>query len=423
MDYPRLLVLANNSFSKSNSNGRTLGSLLRGWPKDRIAQFCISSEGADFTVCDNYYCVTDGDVLRSCLHLKPAKRRNLEDAGKIDSNSKDGHIKHRKTSLKMFARNLTWKSGLWKGSEFSNWLKEFKPEMVLLQSGDSYFMFDLAMDIAKKFNAKTAIFNTEGFYFFRRDFFAKDGKFGQQLFKLYQLTYRRHFCKFMRTTSKQIYGNELLRHDYDNAFGNSNSCVIYTASSLDFEFSQLKNKQPVFSYLGNLGFNRPEALVDFAEVLLSINPDFRLDVYGAARNRQMEEMLQAAPGIRFHGAVPYSYVIQIIRQSDFLVHAESQEEQFREALRYGFSTKIADSISSGKTLILFSSPNIACAKYIQDNGAGLFASTKDSLRRQICDMLNNPEKRMMIAEKAKLVAAENHNSQINIKKAFEYLTQ
>ena len=53
-EYPRLLVLSNNSFSKSNSNGRTLGSLLQGWPKDKIAQFCISTDGPDFEVCDNY---------------------------------------------------------------------------------------------------------------------------------------------------------------------------------------------------------------------------------------------------------------------------------------------------------------------------------------------------------------------------------
>lgn len=58
-EYPRLLVLSNNSLSKSNSNGRTLGSLLQGWPKERLAQFAIMCIDPDFDVCENYYQVRD----------------------------------------------------------------------------------------------------------------------------------------------------------------------------------------------------------------------------------------------------------------------------------------------------------------------------------------------------------------------------
>lgn len=423
MNYPRLLVLSNNSFSKQNSNGRTLGSLLRDWPKDKIAQFCISSDGADFDVCKNYYCVTDGDVLRSTLCFHVSKRRDLKNQQKIDSNSRNGHVVHRKTTLKMFARNIAWNLGLWKGCEFDKWLESVNPQIVLLQSGESYFMMDLTLKIARKYNAKIAIFNTEGFYFFKKDFFPKDGAIGHQLFKLYQMVYRRHFRKFMSSCSKQIYGNDLLMKDYDTEFGSENSCVVYTGSSLSPKFKSEISKPPKFSYLGNLGFNRPEALAEFAEVILSINPQYCLDVYGFAKNTAMEEKLRNTPGIIFHGAVPYTEVVEVMENSDFLIHVESQCEQWRESLRYGFSTKIADSISSGKIFVLYAAENIACAQYIKNNKAGIFASTKDSLRRQITDILENPVMRHEIFNIAASISHRNHNPFRNTEKVFKYLIQ
>lgn len=421
MNYPRLLILSNNSFSKQNSNGRTLGSLLHGWPKDRLAQFCISSDGADFDVCNNYYCVTDGDVLRSAARLKPAKRRNLLDAKKIDANSVNGHVKHRKTSLKMFARNFGWELGIWKGKEFYQWVDASAPDIILLQSGETYFMHKLAMKLAKRTGAQLAIFNTEASYFFKRDFFAKDGVIGRQLFKLYQIVYRHYFAKFMGACSKEIYGNELLRLDYDRAFDKTNSLTIYTSSFITSEPPLPIKKSPVFSYLGNMGFNRPEALIEFSEVLMSINPEYKLDVYGFAKNEAMETLLNEAPGIRFHGAVPYSDVLKVMAVSDFLIHVESQCEEWRESLRYGFSTKIADSIASGKTFILYASEDIACAQYIKNNGAGIFAATKESLRNQIIEILECPEKRQDIFLRAKTVAKENHNPKRNTEIFLEYL--
>ena len=56
---PKVLVIENECVSKSTNNGRTLGNLLKGWPKDMIAQFCISMVDPDYDVCDNFYYVSD----------------------------------------------------------------------------------------------------------------------------------------------------------------------------------------------------------------------------------------------------------------------------------------------------------------------------------------------------------------------------
>lgn len=421
MNYPRLLVLSNNSFSKSNSNGRTLGSLLQGWPKDRIAQFCISSDGADFEVCENYYCVTDADVLHSTIKLKSAKSRRLEPTKFIDSNNTaDGKVKHRKTSLNMLARNFAWMLGIWRGKDFYNWIDRFKPDIILLQSGESFFMHDLALVLQKRTNSKLAIFNTEGFYFFKKDYFKGDGRICKPFFKLYAKIYKRYFSKFMHNCEKQIYGNVKLKEDYIKEFS-GNAIVTYTSSNISFAPKPLATL-PKFSYLGNLGFDRPLALIEFAETINKINPLFKLDVYGYAKNEAMKELLESCSSIRFHGVVPYSTVKDIIAQSDFLVHAESQGEEWAESLKYGFSTKIADSISSGKVFILYSSDDIACAEYIRSTGAGVFAASKEQLKLKIEELLTDSRRFKEIIDKSQRIALENHNPKRNTELVKNYLS-
>lgn len=419
----KLLVLSNNSFSKSNNNGRTLGGLLQGWPKDKIAQFCISSDGADYDVCENYYCVTDGDVLHSTLKFKSAERRTLNQAIKVDSNSdNNGHIRFSKTTFRMFLRNIAWDLGFWKGESFNKWVDDFSPDIILLQSGESYFMHKLAIKLSKRTGAKLAIFNAEGYYLFKSDYFTSDGRIGRLLFKLYQRIYKKHFREFMNLCSKQIYLNEKLREDYDNEFKNTNSCVIYTPSSLTFDARPI-SENPIFSYFGNMGYDRPKALIEFAETINAIDPHYILDVYGFAKNVEMENRLNSCSAIRFHGAIPYNEVLQKMGESDFLIHVESQDEMWAESLKYGFSTKIADSISSGKIFILYCSPDIACAKYIQATGAGIFASNTSDLRQKIVEVINSAERSRSIEEAEHRTAKLNHDFATNSAAMAEYLSE
>ncbi len=409
MKYPRLLVLSNNSFSKSNSNGRTLGSLLQGWPKNRIAQFCISSDGADFDVCDNYFCVTDADVLRSTLRLRPARRRDLKDGVKIDANSRAGHVVHRKTSFKMLVRNTLWDIGAWRGREFNKWVSDFAPDIILLQSGDSYFMHQLAMRLAKRTSAALATFNTEGYYFFHHDYFKQDGKVGHIVFRLYHWIYKSNLRKYMNRSRLEIYGNSRLKTDYDKAFYSRNSIVCYTASSLEFKPAYELSTPPTFSYLGNLGLKRPEALVEFAEVLADINPKCKVDVYGNA-NQAAIELFDSCKAIDYHGLVSYDAVREIISHTDVLIHVEKNDKVMNRELRYAFSTKIADCICSGRNFIMYAPAHLACSQYVVETGAAWHARNKEELYHTLHTLLSDKASRVERLQKAKATALANHSA-------------
>ena len=406
MCYPPVLVVSNNSFSKSNSNGRTLGSLFQGWPKDKLAQFCISTDSPDFDVCNNYFCVGDRAVLNSITHFRAVKRNDLKHTDALKSVIIPAN-RIKRTPIKSLFRHLIWSIGIWKGNDFKSWLDSFRPEIVVIQSGDTAFTHDLALSISKKYNAKLCFFNTEGIYFMKKNFLFS-GFCDFVFFPIYKKVYENSYRKAMHHASYAVYLNEMLMADNETEF-NVPSCVIYNSSDIKSFPKSLNAENIKFSYLGNFNYNRVVAIVEIGEVLQNIDKSYVLDVFGNAR-ADIKQILSEAPGIRYHGFVDYAKVKQIINDSDILFHAECQQKEYEESLKYGFSTKIADSLSSGRSFILYASPSLACSQYLQKTGAGWYVKDKNELDTTIRTILHDTNAREQNISKSLEVAKKNHSS-------------
>lgn len=412
MQFPKVLVISNNSFSNNSSNGRTLGNLFVGWPKEKLAQFCISTTVPDYDTCDNYFLMTDKAALDGFKHFHKAKRCDIKANENTQGNTIVGGKKQVKTPFKALIRHVIWSNKRWNSVEFQKWVDSFNPELLLVMNSDATFVLDIASYVSKKRSIPLVLFNTEGFYFFKRNYYMSSTFFSDSLFRLYQCVYKRHFRKMMKLVALSIHLNSMLENDYHKIFG-GRSMVSYTSSNLKFDISNLHIDHPTFSYLGNFGYNRIDALIEIAEILQDINPVYKLDIYGSIPSPEVAQKLEASSGVIYHGTVSYEEVIKVIYQSTLLFHAESQIEEYSETLRYGFSTKIADSISSGHPFLMYSSPNIAGAQYILETRAGWHASNKNELRDSIVSILTDEDKRNEVAEIAKQVAKKNHDYQIN----------
>lgn len=415
MDYPNILVVSNNSFSRNSSNGRTLGNLFIGWPKANLAQFCISTTAPDYDICDNYFLMTDKAALEGFKFCHKVKRCDIKANENTQGNTIVGGKKQVKTPFKALIRHIIWSNKRWNSEEFQKWVDSFKPELILVMNSDATFILDVATYISRIRGIPLVLFNTEGFYFFKRNYYMSSTFFSDSLFKLYQYIYKSHFRRMMKQVDLSIHLNSLLEHDYLHEFGGK-SMVIYTSSNMSYDVSNLNIDRPSFSYLGNFGYDRMSALIEVAEVLQSINPKYKLNIYGNIPNDAARAKMEACSGISYRGLVPYSEVIKVIYHSTILFHAESQSNEFAEFLRYGFSTKIADSISSGHPFLMYSSPGIAGAKYVVETGAAWHASDKKELKDCIFSILTDKSKRERVAEIARQTAKENHNLQHNAEK-------
>ena len=412
MEYPKVLVISNNSFSLSNSNGRTLGLLFKGWPKDKLAQFCITTDGPDWDICDNYFCASDKSVFKSLLSFHPVQRNDLKSLGTVKISS----IKrHKRTAILSFARHVVWSFKRWRNGEFYRWVEEFSPEIVLLQCGDTAFPHDLARDLSDKVGAKLVMFNTEGVYFLKSKFLY-DGFCDFVFFPLYRSIFKKSYRKAMHAASYSFYLNDLIKKDNDEKFGVPGS-VIYNTSSIVQEVTPLPyaGHQPIISYFGNMGYNRSKVLVEVAKVIRELNCDAVFDVYGKGYI-DVVKRLEGCKEMNYHGFIPYEEIVEVIRKSDIVLHVEAQDSEIVESIKYGFSTKIADCLSSGKPFLLYAPKNIACAQYLIENDCAWFADTPESLKDAILSILNDSETRNRKLAKAKEVAAKNHSIKANCEK-------
>lgn len=412
MDYPRVLIVSNNSISKSSNTGRTLANLFNGWSKDRLAQFCISTTEPDYDVCENYYLLTDRSMLEGLKHLRKGKRCDIEENIGTEGNTIIAGKKAFKTPLKMLARQIVWSGRRWESSEFRKWVDDFNPEIVFLWNSDCMFVLDIARNISEEREIPIVMYNTEGYYFFDKNIYKPDNYFGSAFYPVFHHFYKHHFKKMMKRVAFSVHLNSMLRDDYYNIFGGK-AFVLYTGSNLKFDSSNLHLNNPTFSYLGNLEFDRHIALIEIAETLQTIDELYKVDIYGKAPSEIVERELKNCSGISYHGVIPYEDVVNVIYNSTILFHAETKEEKFQYYLRYGFSTKIADSIASGHPFLMFSSPDIAGAKYVIETDAAWFAKDRNELKKTIETILTNENERERVLSNAKRIAQENHDARKN----------
>lgn len=404
-NFPRVMVFSHNCFSKSGSNGRTLGNFFINWPKEALAQFYIYNEIPDSSVCDNYFRVTDNEALKAFFKGNRVGRR-VQSKSVIEDNEtvllKNLYKRHRKKkSLNFLARNLIWESNRWRSEEFTNWIDEFNPEVLLWQVGDYAFMLNLVLKIAEERNIPLILYNSEDYYF-------RDKKSLSLIHHLYRSQYKKAFEKLMVYVSHTVYICDMLQETYNERF-NHKSTVLMTSTSM----LPLDNKKEkitfVVSYLGNLGLGRHEPLIEIANSLQQIDSNLYLDVYGKILDEVVENEMKNSPGVRYKGVVTYEEVVSIMQESDLIVHAENFSDFYQKDMKHAFSTKIADSLASGTCFFVYAPEYIAFTKYLKNNNAAYVVTNKNNLNESLESLINDSELRQTYINTALQIANRRHN--------------
>lgn len=409
--YPKLLVIANNSLSENNSNGRTLAGFLKGWDIERIAQIYISGETPFSKVCDKFYQITDSAVLNGLLK-KNTVGKEVFNAEETNSNSNINKLSKGKSILKLVMRDALWGTNVWWNKKLKLWLKDFSPDVLLFFAGESVFTYKMAMKIAKYCDIPIIVYNSEGYYFKEKNYLKNGGFISDLLYPLFHNNYKRAFKRLMKKSVHTVYINDKLRNDYDKEF-NLPSTTVYTASDVQQGSKNDESDVPVVSYLGNLGIGRHIALIEIAEALNEINSDYKLNVYGKIPNDVVENAFSNCSAINYCGLIPYGEVLEVMHKSDLLVHGESFDDFTVWDLKYAFTTKIADSLSCGTCFFVYAPKELACAEYLLENECACVVTDKSQLRVTLEELLSDRELRERYIKKGLEIAAKNHNSKKN----------
>ena len=409
MIYKKLLIISNNGFSESNSNGRTLLNFFSAEDKINLAQFYLRSDKTDFNVCNNYFFASDTAVLKGVLKRKSAGSIVREiTLDNDEASSSKSSKKNTKNPFTMLVRKFFWSSKTWR-KDFYNWVNDFKPECILLQAGDAPFLYNIAVEIAKKYNVPMVIYNSEDYYFKNYNYF-KNSKITGALYPLFHLVLKKAVKKAIDYASVSIYISDDLKDTYDKEF-NKKSVAIYTAATVKPNLTD--TKKPIFSYLGNLGVDRHIGLIKIAEALNKINPDYKLDVYGKLPNYTVKKCFEDCDFLSYRGLIGYDEVKEIISKSMLVFHTESMDPFYCKDIKHGFSTKIADSLASGTCFVIFAPEMLSCTKYVKENKCGCVITDESEIEQKLKEIIADEELRNKYISNALRVVEKNHNLKKN----------
>ena len=410
-----ILFITSCCFSDYEANGKTLEDLFSFYPKENIAQFFVKSFQPDWDYCDNYFRVTDKDMLRCFFkHSGGELSRPIERV--LRASPRNGN-RIKKDAFRLSIRQLIWNSNVWMHrTGFRRWIKKVNPAVVLYMVGENPFMMNIAIKVSKWQNIPLVVFNTEGYYFAEKNYFAESSLLGSICFPFYKLAYKRSFEKLMAHTAHVFYSCPKLQNDYGKLF-NLPSEVLYTSSKISVRECVAKEKTEdlVVSYLGTLALGRQKPLIEIGNAIHDFNQNMKLRVFGRADDRVVDE-LQSSPGIDYQGPIPYQQVIKEIEDSDILVHAESNASLYQDMIKYGFTTKIADSLMGGRCFFVYAPEYVACYDYIKAINPECVASNEQEMKERLVLLLRNSELRMKCIERFKEYAQKNHHPSVNEQK-------
>ena len=415
----RILVISHNPFGNENNMGRTLKSYFDGFEKHELAQLYVRSDKPDMTVCDNYYRITDADMLKSVLtrksgrvvsreavdpptvttesapQKKPSGKRKLLSALYKKGKSRSPEI--------LFARDMLWKVGAWKTPALCKWVDDFDPEVVFLASGDYAFIYDVAHTLARERRIPLFVCCVDDFYFFNKN---GDRALGRSIHS----SFMKRVGRCMEYARGVFTICDKMSEDYGSLF-NKPCYTVYTPYSVGD--GRKAGGGEGICYLGNISCGRAESLAKIGRALKSIDEGMRLTVYSPETREEFLSYMTEENGIDFRGRIPTEEVRGVMDSSMAVIHTESFAEIDMGRVKYSVSTKIADSLAYGCCIFAFGPMDVESVRYLYDSGTAICATSEDELKSSLNTLLYNSEERERCREAAYLLGRKNHDPKKN----------
>lgn len=410
----KVLVVSHNVFSATGSMGKTLSSYFKNFESSELAQFYIHSEIPTVDVCENYYRITDKDIVKSVFTRKSGKIFNKSDiqTGKISSRTDTGttaklYQKARKrTPVIYFFRNLFWDLGCWNTKKFKKWLEDFNPDAVFLASGDYAFIYKIALKISKMREIPLFVSCMDDYYFNNKNSKTAGGR-------LYHRIFMKQVNKTMSYASAIFSICDKMSDDYAELFGKP-IYTLHTGTEIKEPLNSPKTNR--ISYIGNLGYGRDKQLISIGKALLaakSANKPEAVDVYSPECRPEILKDLTAENGINFCGQINAEQVKKVMGESMLLIHTESFDDTMRKSVKYSVSTKIADSLASGTCLLAYGPEEIASISYLISNDAAYCITSEENLISDLEEIIEKNSLRESIEKNAVELAHKNHDTDTN----------
>ena len=287
-------------------------------------------------------------------------------------------------------------------------MDDFKPECVFLAFSDDYFIPQIAMYAAKRYNVPIVSCIGDDYYF-------NVERTWNPIYHLYKSTYKKLIDDVLAWPGSAIYISDKIRDKYNSEFGLDGETVYLTSTVQRKPFRAIDKKCPVITYFGNIRMGRNNSLNDIGYALGRINLQYMLEVYSNEKDEQVYSVFKGNPNVKYRGSVPYIQVQKRMAESDITVVVEGFDEKDINLSRYSLSTKAADALASGASIITYGSLESGIIEYMKSTNAAMVCTEKNKLIESIERLIADQDLQKEYYDQAIVMTREHHNLQASCK--------
>ena len=406
---PKVLLITHNPLSSYTNMGKTLQGLVGAFDKDELCQLYIYPSLPDKDTCASFYRITDKAVLRGVLtgrvqggEVQPVDVSAMfEKAGdeKVYRNPKN------KTAVRMLLRDLLWKMARWNNKGLKTWLQEQRPDAIFVAPGTAKFLYDIALWTARYLHIPIVTYVCDDYYFSRRA--------GGLLRHIEGYLLRRKITQLMKRTTCLVAISPSLERAYSREFG-CPAVTVMTAAATISAHPQVPAKPTSVTYMGNIRSNRYLSLAEFGRALDVFNEKYglaiTLDIYTAEKDADILSAFDGIDAVCLKGFVAGEAYQEAFEQTEYLLFAESFQKESRALVKHSVSTKIAESLGSGKCLLAYGPPELASMQHLTENECALVATAAEQLPALLETAFLHPEQTEQVIENALKTARTYHDA-------------
>ena len=409
---PRVLIVGTVPYNKK-STSRAFETYFCNWERENLAQVFSNSKTPAKGHCETLFQITDGRMLKAFLGRGGEVGRIFnyddlpdewtDDALETGSRliSRLYKLGRRKTPFIYLLRRLIWKKKNWCTDELNKWLDDFRPECVFLSFSDDFFIPEIALYAAERFNIPIVSSVGDDYYF--------NSKFSlSPFYYIYKSKYRKLIDNVFAHGGSAIYIGDKIRDKYNSYFHINGKTVYLTSSIKRREFRNINTEKPVISYFGNIRGGRNHSLNDIAYALGKLNKSYILNIYSTEPDPRYFKIYDKNPNVSYKGSVPYAEVKRRMSESDIVVIVEGFSKDDVYKTRYSLSTKAADSLASGASIFVYGSPECGIIEYMQSTGSAQVCTKKEELTEALATLIQNEDIQRKYYDTAIEVSRKNH---------------
>lgn len=413
--HPKILVISNNSFSKTSNNGKTLSSFFKHFQPENIAQLYFSHNSPDEDHYSRYFRISDVQVLKSCLTrrvagepVEPVKYESND----IQEVSTFGKAMSYMAKLNLFRllREIMWYFGKWQSKEFEDWVLQLSPDLVFFCAGDSIFAYRIVKYVLSITNSNLIIYVTDDYVLHR--------KYASPSWQLRRKLVYKHMHRAIKKCNLFITISQEMRLKYKELFGKDSHVMLNIVDNGKSAPNRVNNiekgKVTNLIYAGGLHLKRYKTLNMLAKELEKFNKTAPkkafLSIYSTSiPSQRILKLLSISETCAFLGGLSSEELRMKLMQSDIPVHVESFDRKAIKSSILSISTKIPEYLSLNKPILAVGPQEVASMKYLK--GVACCVTRKIDLNTAINRILNDKNLRKVLSEAAHERFLENHEPQ------------